>query len=440
MTALAAPATPAAPSVDAPAPAAVARRGRVCMFVWNTFETDARVTREAKALLEDGWDVWIVAVLDEANPKPFERRDGMSIVRVGGLRQRRVARPAATEPDELDAPPRRRLRHRLRLHLVKHWLRFGLYTLRFLRAGLRCGADVYHSHDLNMLLPGAACATVRGVPLVYDSHEIHADKHGRYVAGEVAFWAAVERLLIRRVARCITTTHPRGQWLADHYAIRKPTILHNYAEFLPTPRTTALHERLGLPAGTPIVLYQGGIQPHRGLEQIVEAAEHIDPRAVVVLLGKGRSWGRVQRMVRQRGLEDRVRLVRAVPYEELRYLTASAAVGLQVLQNTCFNHWSTDSNKLFEYFMAGVPVVASDFPVIRSVVRDSGAGELVDPHDPRQIAAAVNRVLHADDYEGLCARAREAALRYNWDREKGRLQRLYAGLARRRLTSRRRSP
>src|SRR5262249_34515082 len=73
--------------------------------------------------------------------------------------------------------------------------------------------------------------------------------------------------------------------------------------------------------------------------------------------------------------------------------------------NTCESWYLTLPNKVFEYLMAGVPVVASDFPVLRPFVVDEEVGLLVRPEDPDRIAEAV---------EGLLSRpAQLAAMREN---------------------------
>ncbi len=401
---------------------------RVCMFVWNTFTTDARVTREAETLAEDGWDVWVIAIVDPRQPKPFERRGVVNIIRVDP--RFRPPRPQMdVEQYSLkDRPAARKHIPQFLSRLItigRHWVSFNLTSLKLTWVGWKLAADVYHCHDLNTVIPGAICSRLLGRPVIYDSHEIHMDKHSRYNRFEMLVWSFIERHFIRRVTRCITTTKLRSKWLARKYRIPDPTVIHNFAAYRPLKRTSVLHERLGVQPDKPILLYQGGIQAHRGLEQIIEAAHWIKPEATVVFLGEGPLWDKIERMISLSGMRERIRMLPGVSYEQLWSHTASAAIGLQCLQDTCFNHRSTGSNKLFEYFMAGIPVVASDFPFIREVLTDTGAGILVTPNDPKQIAEAINKLLRPDTYNVYSRNARQAARKYNWDREKGVLCRLY---------------
>ena len=115
---------------------------------------------------------------------------------------------------------------------------------------------------------------------------------------------------------------------------------------------------------------------------------------------------------------------------------SSADVGLSLIQNANLSYYLGVPNKLFEYMMAGLPTVASDFPEIGRVVRDVIFGELVDPENPQQIADAVLRIL---DNPEVCEKYRQNALsgrhKYCWEEQVGELLAAYRHLASQRASA-----
>lgn len=419
---------------------------RVCMFVYNTLEHDARVRKEARTLVNAGHQVTIICVHHPSRTLRCEIVDGFTIVRLSRsvlgaslkeisawLGRRPLSPPVSSTPKAAPRAPSlpKGVEGKLLAYLdllvrrIVYPLRRVLVFSRFVRAGLRTKADVFHSHDLNTLLMGWTASRLRRTPLVYDTHEVETGR----AAAKMLWWAAVlERALIGRADRVICTNQTRADYTQQRYGIPPPVILRNLPAYVEPQPSTLIHETLGLAPDTKVVLYQGGIQPQRGLEQLLQAAEMIEG-GIIVLLGSGRSKPALVEEVKRRGLGDKVRFHDAVPVGELPRWTACAYVGLQILQNTCFNHYSSLSNKLLEYLMAGVPVIASDLPEMKRVIEETGAGLIVDTSDPAAIANAVNQLLSDPRLrEEMSTRARATRSRYSWEREEHVLVEMYQGL------------
>ncbi len=149
--------------------------------------------------------------------------------------------------------------------------------------------------------------------------------------------------------------------------------------------------------------------------------------AYFVFIGGGRLTAPLTALSHELGLTERVFFIPTVSLADLPSYTASADIGVQPIENTCLNHFTTDSNKLFEYLIAGLPVVATDLPEIRRVVRAHDIGLLVRESDDEQLGEALNCLVKDSQLRmKFAANARAAALQLNWEQQETRLVNLYS--------------
>jgi glycosyltransferase involved in cell wall biosynthesis len=209
--------------------------------------------------------------------------------------------------------------------------------------------------------------------------------------------------------------------IAERYPQRKVRIVHNYPPVDPNEVLPASAGR----ANT--VVYVGGMSEARGTPIMVEAVRHSDWPAGWKLVVAGSGNQKLVASLSDPAVADRISFLGQVPPQAARLLLREARVGLVLLQDAPAHRFSLPT-KMFEYLDAGLPVIASDFPLWRSIVGDNDCGLMVDQTSPAAVAAAVSE--YARD-EGLCSRqganARRMALEeYNWSREARTLVNLYA--------------
>ncbi|MCY8039088.1 glycosyltransferase [Bacillus paralicheniformis] len=426
-------------------------RTKVCMFVWNHFTNDARVMRECTALSEDAYDVDLICIHDPKDPnlKTFEEYNKH-------FRVHRVKRyPESLLFFQMIAKKLRQNKFLLLLAVLLWLLSVylmpipviictlfalivlktklktaivrGSIILRMILKGTKRKYDIYHSNDLNTLPQGYICSKFRlkKKQLIYDSHEVQTSRTGY----DSSFYGKLEAYLIKKIDAMIVENHTRAKYNEDLYGFY-PHVVHNYPfkQIEENSEKIDLHSLLNLPEKEKILLYQGGIQTGRGLENLVKAAPKFI-EGTIVFIGDGRIKPDLEKMVDEMGIEDKVRFLPKVPLAELPKYTRNAYLGFQVLNNVCFNHYSASSNKLFEYMMAGVPVVACDFPEIRRVIEGEKTGIIVDSHDPDSIAEGVNKLLSAPDFREVLSRnSLRARDLYNWEHEKVAFLRVYKNL------------
>ncbi|MGL5085672.1 MAG: glycosyltransferase [Clostridium sp.] len=423
---------------------------KVCMFVWNHFTNDARVLRECKALTEEGYAVELIAIhnSNDKELKKYETKDGFNITRVCRypkylLLTRKIIRKVKSSKLFMLCffgmlVSLFMISKIMGLLIIIYIALIGFSKSRalivkthiFLQMvikGLKLNSDFYHSNDLNTLPQGIICSKIlRRRILIYDSHEVQTSRTGY---GKEVYY--IEKILIKFIDKMIMTNKTRAKYVKNLYNIEMPEVVQNYPFYSGNESIKNkydLHEILNIERDKPILLYQGGMQQGRGLEKIVEAIDKFN-NGVTVFIGDGKLKPTIVKMVKDRNLEEKVRFLDKVPVHELKYYTANAYLGFQVLNNVCFNHYSACSNKLYEYIMSEVPVVACSFPEIKRVVDESKIGICIDSHSEREIARAVNELLENKKlykkYKNNCIRAKE---KYNWNNEKKEFTKIYNNL------------
>lgn len=392
------------------------------MLVWNDFCNDARVLKEAETLQRGGYQVVVNALHVPGKTVAEELlADGIRVCRAStsvtysllGIFSRVQTSSKPLQGGALAA---------LLKILGRGWGHFLL-----LRNVLLQRPDVVHAHDVNTLPTAWLAAVLCRARLVYDAHEISTSREG--YSSFKAVVARVERALMPRADATITTTTLRAKFFARAYGVARPLVLQNRPRLQHCERSQRIREELQLAQSWPVILYQGGLQPGRGLAELVRLAGDV-PNAYFVFIGGGSLADSLRELAESLGVSDRVRFIPTVSLADLPSYTASADIGVQPIENTCLNHYTTDSNKLFEYVQAGLPIVTSDLPEIRRVVRTWQVGILVAPSDWASMGHAL-RSLVADtsarqNYSQNCL---AAAADLSWEAQEGELLALYRGLS-----------
>lgn len=377
---------------------------RVVMLLMGEVSNDARVIREASALAAHGHRTTVVCLAGPDLPEE-EEKDGFAI--------RRVATPAAVEPWQVIQKIRRQRQRNAAL----------------IEACLAARPHVVHAHDTPTLPAAVRAARLAGCSVVCDAHELYPDSlEQQPVQGTwpvQAFWRHVERSNIPRVHEMITVCDGLRDVLELRFGVAA-TVVANTPPLEPVADRGLLRRRLGIPDSVPLILYQGGLYVGRSLRPLVDAMAEV-PDAVLVVQGSGPAERSMREHARQRRIQERVIFMGQVPQTELFALTCGADVGTAFLDGVTLNHKLAWPNRLFMYFMAGIPSAVSDLPGMSGLVDQYGVGLKARVGDSRSIGAALAQLIEDSKTSAdMGARARRLAEeRFNWETESQKLLGVY---------------
>jgi glycosyltransferase involved in cell wall biosynthesis len=303
-----------------------------------------------------------------------------------------------------------------------------------LTEALKQNADIYHFHDPE-LIPVGLLLKARGKEVIYDIHEdlpkdiLSKPYLPRWSRAAISsLMNELESGACRKFSALVVVTPS----IAERFsAINDRTVvIHNY------PYVRELMEGT---TSAPLwiqrrqaVAYVGGITMQRALREMVAAMAilPISLPATLELAGPEIISEADSNQVRADSGWKRVRHHGFIDQPSTFRILQNVRAGL-VLFHPEPNHLEAMPQKIFEYMGAGLPVIASDFPLWKRIIGSSGCGIFVNPMKPAEIAGAIEYVLtHPDEAEEMGKRGQAAVMEsFNWDSESTKLVNLYRELS-----------
>ncbi|GIF16494.1 glycosyltransferase family 4 protein [Actinoplanes teichomyceticus] len=291
-------------------------------------------------------------------------------------------------------------------------------------AGLDADLVFATSTPLTVAVPGVLAARLRRVPFVFEVRDLWPE-----VPIEMG---ALRNPLARRLAGALATFAYRNAaevialspGMARGVTARRPgtpvTVVPNAADldlFAPDParvrRFRAEHRWLG---DRPLIVYTGALGAVNGVDYLVRAARRmreLDPDVRVLIVGHGREWESTGRLAAEHGLLDHtVHMWEKVPKSELPVILGAATMSTSTVR-PIRALWDNSANKFFDALAAGRPIAVNYGGWQADLLRETGAGLVLDPDDPD--AAGATLAAHVRDRDWL-ARAGAAAHRLAVDR------------------------
>jgi glycosyltransferase involved in cell wall biosynthesis len=283
---------------------------------------------------------------------------------------------------------------------------------------------IVNIHVLELLPLGYLLKLIYGAKLIYDTHELETEisvSHGY----KKKLRKLVERLLIKKADHVFVVSENIADWYSDTYSIPRPTVLLNSPPEQHVEKNDYFRDKFSLRKDQLIVIYQGSLHVERGINVILEYfKKNKNDKIVIVFMGGGELEKEIQSTSKS---YNNVFFHKAVPSCELLNYTASADVGIHPIKNNCLNHNFCMPNKLFEYAMAGLPVIVSNVKEMSAFVKKHQMGVVMEDDTAKSFNKAIERLLSMN-LAALKQNAKKAALDNSWEHQEKKLLTLYKNL------------
>ena len=293
--------------------------------------------------------------------------------------------------------------HRMKLLFEKGPLFYAEYNMRLFFFLLFHRAQLLLSNDLDTILPNYCISRLKGIKMVFDSHEYFTETPELVNRPKVQkVWKRIEGFVVPKLDEMITVCDSIADLFREQYGVKCHVIRNIPPRKALPPKGDK--QALGLPTDKHLLILQGsGINIQRGAEELVQAMSSLDD-CFLMIIGGGDVLPILKQMVEDLNITDRVCFFPRMPYLQMMAYTQLAELGFCLDKDTNLNYRFSLPNKLFDFIQAGVPIVASHLTEIEKIIRKYDLGLFIENHLPETIAATI--------LEALTDEARRA----NWER------------------------
>lgn len=292
--------------------------------------------------------------------------------------------------------------------------------------------DLIHVHDIFHLgvavrAKSRADASGRSIKVVYDAHEfvqgLPIDPRRR------SAYTNLEREYIGGADAVVTVSPGLIQLLEEEYGIDVELVM-NAPDMSTAQSTIPIRQVANIPEDGKLLVYVGGIAPHRGAEKLIDAMVGLPEDTYLVFVSATSSdyITGLSRRADGSGIGDRVRFVPYVPPEAVVAYIESADVSVIPLSRDVPNYEVALPNKLFQSIQARVPVAVSDNPDMKKYVEATGIGEVFEGSSVGGITQAIRKILdNPEPYQVALARPELQSVA-TWEHQMTILTKVYGNL------------
>lgn len=261
-------------------------------------------------------------------------------------------------------------------------------------------------------------AKIKKAKVFYDSRELFgflASLKERKITQFLIY--RLERCFIRKVDGVIVTGGLDAEFIRTHYKINNVFVLRNLPFIKKTFNKYNLRKKFNIPEENLLLIYQGVVVKGRGLKLAFEALVETKKTSLVIL-GDGEYKDHYENLVDEYCIREKVFFAGKVSQDDLLNYTASADLGICLIENLSLSYYYALPNKLFEYIMAEIPVIISDLPQMVKITDDYKVGYVIERNEVKTLLLLLqfleDNKLPLSILKQNCINAK---MDLNWDKE-----------------------
>lgn len=274
---------------------------------------------------------------------------------------------------------------------------------------------ILHANDLDALLPNYLVAKKLNIPLVFDSHEIFSEMPAIQGKMSQKLWRYLEKTIVPKIKLMITASSGYANWFKNRYGI-SPVVVQN------APRKLDFNQEI--PDNNPkILLYQGAINPFRGIDKAILAMHHVE-NVVFQIAGDGPRKKEYEELVLKENLQHKVKFLGKLHPDDLRKITLTVDCGMSIEENGGESYYYSLPNKVLDCIQARVPLLLANLPEMLNIKNQFNVGEIIKNHEPSTIVEALKSILSKGrkDYQTELEKAADVLC---WENEEVKLLQVF---------------
>lgn len=278
--------------------------------------------------------------------------------------------------------------------------------------------EICFAEDIYTLPFVCMIAKRKNVKVFYDSRELFGHLAGlRNKKGVQSILRFIEKKYIKKADCVITTGRMDSEFLIKEYKINNTFVLRNLPYYNKRKNPIDLKKQFNIPANKFLLLYQGVVLHGRGLRLIFDVMKDIIDYELIII-GGGENLNDYKKLVEQNDISSRVHFIGKVDQSKLPDYTSGADAGLALIENISLSYYYALPNKLFEYIMAEIPVIASNLPQMKEIVEKYKVGVSVNPYEKNEIKLNLEKLYtNKEYYKELKSNCISASKELNWEKE-----------------------